>query len=78
MGSGTLGAEVQGATFFPDHHPYSSADGARLQASAQAAQAVLVTTEKDEVRLPRGHSAWVLRLRAEPWEDAEPLLNALR
>lgn len=43
------GAIVSGAQFFPDHHPYSNAEIARLR--TLAGDAALVTTEKDFVRL---------------------------
>lgn len=36
---------------FPDHHPFTDAEAARLMAEAEAAGAELVTTEKDLARL---------------------------
>lgn len=55
-----MGADI--ATFmpFPDHHPYTDSDIARIRRTARhfgAAQ--LVTTEKDHVRLPPGFAAEV-------------------
>lgn len=47
-----LGADLVEAVPFPDHHRYSSAILARLEARATAADALLVTTEKDAVRFP--------------------------
>ncbi len=44
-----LGAEVTGTMPFPDHHAYSASDIARLKARAR--DAMLMTTEKDYVRL---------------------------
>ncbi len=44
-----LGARLVEALEFPDHHAYSAADIARLQSKARGA--MLVTTEKDYVRL---------------------------
>ncbi len=52
---GTLedaGLDLAGRSSFPDHHPYRTADLARLLAAARHASADLVTTEKDLVRLP--------------------------
>ena len=46
-----LGADIAEARPFPDHHPYTAAEIARLKAKAQAESAMLVTTEKDYVRL---------------------------
>jgi tetraacyldisaccharide 4'-kinase len=45
------GAEVAALRAFPDHHPYTSADVARLLAEADAAALTLATTEKDWVKL---------------------------
>lgn len=48
----TLGARVIATRSFADHHVYRPRDIARLQARARAEGAMLVTTEKDFVRLP--------------------------
>jgi tetraacyldisaccharide 4'-kinase len=61
--------EIAGSLFFPDHHPYSPDElrGALDRARALGADA-LVTTAKDEVRLPEMHSdlpVLVLRISAE-------------
>jgi tetraacyldisaccharide 4'-kinase len=47
------GAEVKATMSFPDHHPYSAADITRLRDNARRLNALLLTTEKDYVRLPR-------------------------
>jgi tetraacyldisaccharide 4'-kinase len=64
-----LEAEVVAFTTFPDHHPYSRSDLHRLvQTAAQCGTAILVTTEKDGVRLrrllPLSVQVWALRIRA--------------
>jgi tetraacyldisaccharide 4'-kinase len=46
-----LGATVVEVTPFEDHHTYTAAELARLKAKARAANALLITTEKDFVRL---------------------------
>jgi tetraacyldisaccharide 4'-kinase len=46
-----LGAKIAGWHSFPDHHVYSLKNLHSLQAEAAAKQAVLVTTEKDLVRI---------------------------
>lgn len=56
-----LGADLVAAHGFPDHAPYPRAMLERLSRDAAAARAMLVTTDKDAVRLP----AW-FRGRAVP------------
>lgn len=46
-----LGAPPAARVAFPDHHPYTSADAKRLLDLASTHGAMLVTTEKDRVRL---------------------------
>jgi tetraacyldisaccharide 4'-kinase len=62
---------------FPDHHPYSAAELARLRARAEATGAALVTTEKDFVRLPEGAGVAALPARLVFGGDAEARLAAL-
>lgn len=45
------GATVISARVFSDHHPYSEEDTSALVQAAEASGAILVTTEKDYVRL---------------------------
>lgn len=46
------GAHLAGTRAFPDHHPFRPAERDALVADARRCGAVLVTTEKDAVRLP--------------------------
>jgi tetraacyldisaccharide 4'-kinase len=46
------GANLVAARSFPDHHPYTASELARLLQDARQAQAIPVTTPKDAVRLP--------------------------
>lgn len=46
------GLDVRGERSFPDHHPFSADDLSGLAEAARQKGAVLVTTEKDRVRLP--------------------------
>jgi len=48
---GEAGIEVAQRAGFPDHHRYSATDAQGLMARAQAANLMLVTTEKDQARL---------------------------
>jgi tetraacyldisaccharide 4'-kinase len=47
-----LGCVILRAEGFPDHHPYSTDELARLKGYARATRARLVTTAKDFVRIP--------------------------
>jgi tetraacyldisaccharide 4'-kinase len=47
----TQGAELAAAVPFADHHVFTQAEIARLKSKARSADALLVTTEKDFVRL---------------------------
>jgi tetraacyldisaccharide 4'-kinase len=64
-----LGAELVAFVVFPDHHPYTRSEIEQLvrMANKQSAD-ILVTTEKDGVRLrgllPLTETVWELRIRA--------------
>jgi tetraacyldisaccharide 4'-kinase len=47
------GAEVKATMSFPDHHPFSAAELTSLREAARRHNALLLTTEKDHMRLPR-------------------------
>src|SRR5438067_1609629 len=47
-----VGAQLAATEAFPDHHPYRSVEITRLREAAARANARLVTTAKDWVRLP--------------------------
>jgi tetraacyldisaccharide 4'-kinase len=51
------GSHLVGCRAFPDHHPFTRKDCDELADRAAAERAVLVTTEKDLVRLPKGFPA---------------------
>ncbi len=76
------GVRLAARAVFPDHHPYTAADMARLAAQARAAGATaLLTTEKDRVRLEALPSAglpvFTAGLRIE-MEDEDAALEWLR
>ncbi len=69
-----LGAELVAEHAFDDHHPFTAEEVERLIDEAGAAEAIAVTTEKDDVRLP-GHlraRVEILPVRLE-WSDERPL-----
>jgi tetraacyldisaccharide 4'-kinase len=74
-----LQCEIVSAYGFPDHHTYTPDEVMRLVDEAGAAQAALVTTEKDRVRLPleaRGMAqALPVRLHIRDWQALDSLLD---
>jgi tetraacyldisaccharide 4'-kinase len=60
----TIGAEVAVARPFPDHHRYTPQEARALIAEASANDLVLVTTEKDHVRLGRDPASAALAEKA--------------
>jgi tetraacyldisaccharide 4'-kinase len=73
-----LGADVVGERAFPDHHAFSATQLAALSAAARRAQARLVTTAKDFVRLPAGARDGIEVLEAEiRWPDPDALAGLL-
>ena len=73
-----LGLEVVERRGFSDHHRYTQAELEALQALAQRQRAVLLTTEKDFVKLgAQGFSGWVLELSVEVVHGQELLDRVL-
>jgi tetraacyldisaccharide 4'-kinase len=69
-----LGAELAETRAFPDHHPYAAAELRELRERAQALGAVLVTTEKDAVRLVPSQREGIETLAvAVAWDDPAAL-----
>jgi tetraacyldisaccharide 4'-kinase len=66
------GLDVVGRRSFADHHPYAPADLAALTAAAAGLGAVLVTTEKDRMRLDISFAVLCLPVRLV-FADATPL-----
>ncbi len=60
-----IGAEVAGTLAYPDHHRYRPAEIEAALAEAAQAGALLVTTEKDAVRLPASARARLAVLGVE-------------
>ncbi|SFO92165.1 tetraacyldisaccharide 4'-kinase [Tranquillimonas alkanivorans] len=76
-----LGANVHATHALSDHQPLTSALFARLKREAQQANAQLVTTEKDAVRLSMEDRRQVLtvpvRLELDDWAPLDARLEAL-
>jgi tetraacyldisaccharide 4'-kinase len=73
-----IGAQILEARPYGDHHIYTKTEMTRLKAIARARNAVLVTTEKDFVRLTQTDRDGVvfLPVRVE-FDDCEPLERLL-
>ncbi len=60
-----MGLPPVGARWYPDHHAYGVCDIAELGALARSSRAdVLLTTEKDAVKLPKLEGLWPCPVRA--------------
>lgn len=64
----SLGADLVGTRSFPDHHRYSSSEIERLRAEARRSGAMLLTTEKDQVKTASGIAALRVEARIHPRE----------
>jgi tetraacyldisaccharide 4'-kinase len=76
-----MGAQLVAAHPFPDHHPYRPRVLRRLLTEARGAGAMLVTTEKDAVRLPPQMRREVVtvqvRLEPEDWAPIDAMIAPL-
>jgi tetraacyldisaccharide-1-P 4'-kinase len=61
----SAGWRVVGTMRFPDHHRFTRQDVERLKAAARVAEAIVMTTEKDAVRLD-AHELGTLSVAAVP------------
>lgn len=71
------GAELAGSMAFPDHHPYSAGELAALVTRAQNANALLVTTEKDHVRISPDFSHGIAPVPVRMQFDGASQLDSL-
>ena len=62
---------------FPDHHPYTAIEAANLLSEAKQANALPVTTAKDQVRLPRAVQGHVTVFTVRLIFTQSPELDAL-
>jgi len=72
------GARIVARHAFPDHHPYRETELLGLANAAAVTGAMLVTTEKDHVRLPPAWRQRIARLAVTlVWEDEARLAELL-
>lgn len=71
------GFEVVSRHPFPDHHPYTPDELARVRVAAARDGAIPITTAKDYARLAPADRAGVLQLKIAMRVDAEEKLDAL-
>ena len=69
------GATLTGSCFFPDHHPYTEDEITELR--AVAGEAMLVTTEKDFVRLSTAQREGIRMLKVAAILDDAPAMERL-
>jgi tetraacyldisaccharide 4'-kinase len=72
-----IGADLRETRAFPDHHAFTDAEAASLAAEATRRNLLLVTTEKDRVRLPPALPVATLPVRLV-LEEPEALSALLR
>lgn len=73
-----LGADLVDTRSFPDHHSYRAGEIDRLFRAAERAQASLITTAKDIVRVPAAKRAAIEVLEVEiRWRDFAALTEVL-
>jgi tetraacyldisaccharide 4'-kinase len=73
-----LGAELVATRPFPDHHPFRAGEIDRLLRAADQAQARLITTAKDILRVPAAMRSTIEVLEVEiRWVDPDALAELL-
>ena len=72
-----FGAKIAATKRFDDHHLYTLSEIARLKATARAANALLVTTEKDYVRMTETEREGIVVLPVRAAIDNTPALELL-
>lgn len=73
-----IGATLVGMRAFPDHHPFRAGEVDQLRRAAERAQARLVTTAKDIVRVPRTKRSGIEVLEVEiRWPDPTALAGLI-
>lgn len=77
-----LGADLIGTRAFPDHHSYAPQILRRMIADARAQDAMLMTTEKDAVRLPTAFRREVVtlmvQLEPDDWAPIDALIDQVQ
>ena len=72
------GAEIVETRWFADHHPFTEAEVGAAVDAAESAGAVVVTTAKDAVKMPKDAAVWVVEVGMVPltgdWDELWRLL----
>ena len=68
------GAQIVKEVIYPDHHIYHENDLLNLAEIANKTQSILVSTQKDFVRIPKSYRSLVNTLEGEIVFDNEELL----
>jgi len=72
------GAEIVETRWFADHHPFTETEVGAAVDAAESAGAVVVTTAKDAVKMPKGAAVWVVEVEMVPltghWDELWQLL----
>ena len=72
-----IGARVITTQSFADHHRYTAPELLALKSAAKTAGALLVTTEKDFVRIDASNRAGILPLPVHAAVDGDAELNGM-
>lgn len=72
-----VGVKTRETAFFADHHSFTSAELQEVERRAAGQGLLILTTEKDAMRLPPAFPAWSLRLGVQILEGAPALDQAL-
>jgi len=73
-----LGCNICDSISFADHHPFTQSELSDLKHRAEQHDGVLVTTQKDLVRIPEKHRSGIEALTVDlQWNDVSQLENLL-
>ncbi len=71
------GADLIALKIFPDHHRFTLAELDRMVTEARERNALMVTTEKDRMRIPKGVPVWSVQVSVRWLRGEDEFLNAV-